>query len=128
MSAEAADRPFLNSHQQFVLARQTKDEIGVQRLGKTRIGDSGRNAVGRENLRSLRAFGKARAERQQRNRRAFRDNAPASDRKRHTARGKLDADTIAARIAQRGGRSSICAAVATMCTSSASSAAAMMTN
>jgi hypothetical protein len=62
MRAEAADRPFLNSHQQFVLARETKDEIGVQRLGKTRIGDGGRNAVGRENFGSLRAFGEARAE------------------------------------------------------------------
>jgi hypothetical protein len=60
--AEAADRPFLDSHQQFVFACETEDEIGVQRLGKTRIGDGGRNAVRRKNFGSLRALGKARAE------------------------------------------------------------------
>ena len=62
-----------------ILAGETKNEIRVQRFGETCVGHGGRNAVGRENFRSLRAFGEAGAERQQRNGRAFRDDAAASD-------------------------------------------------
>src|SRR5437764_112455 len=57
--AEAADRAFLDRDQHLVLAGQTIDEIGVERFGKTRIGDGGRQAIGVELLRRVDTLAKA---------------------------------------------------------------------
>ena len=44
IGAEAADRAFLDGDQHLVLARQPQHQVGVERLGKARVGDRGRQA------------------------------------------------------------------------------------
>ena len=41
MGAEAARCAFLDGDQHFMFARQTADQVGVERLGKACIGDGG---------------------------------------------------------------------------------------
>ena len=96
-------------------ARQLADQVHVQRLGEARIGDGGRQAEAGELVGRRQAFRQPRAERQQRDRRALAHDAALADLKRRAALGQLDADALAARIAEGDGPSSIAAAVATMC-------------
>ena len=48
IGAEAADRAFLDGEQHFVLAGEPQQHVDVERLGKARIGDRGREAIGRQ--------------------------------------------------------------------------------
>ena len=45
MAAEAADRAFLDGDQRFVVARQPQDQVAVQRLGETGVGDGRRQSL-----------------------------------------------------------------------------------
>ena len=62
-----------------MLARQPQDEFAIERLGEACIGDGCRNAVRRERFRRLDAFGEPRAEREQGDRVALRDDAAFAD-------------------------------------------------
>ena len=64
VTAEAADRPFLNRDHNLMFARQPSDEIGVERFGKARIGDRRRQSIGGEFLRRLHALAEPRAKAQ----------------------------------------------------------------
>src|SRR5205085_2913950 len=66
VSAEAADRTFLDGHQHLVLAREPQHEIRIEGLGEARIRDGGRKSQMTELVGSLQAFGEPRAEREQR--------------------------------------------------------------
>ena len=92
-----------------------KDEFAIERLGEACIGDSRRNAVRRERFRRLRAFRKPRAQREQGDRAALRDNAAFPDFERHTDLGHRRRQRHRPVDSERAeGRSSIAAAVATM--------------
>src|SRR3954452_24379726 len=101
MRAEATDRAFLDSDQDFVLARQFQNELEVERFHEARVGDSGRQAMRSQFVGSLLAFGETGAERQQRDRRALADDAALADFQRNADLRHLDATALAARIAQR---------------------------
>src|ERR1700724_4383658 len=97
--AEAANRPFFDGDEHFVLARQTKDEVLVERLGESGIRDRCREPGGVERLGRLEAFHKPGAEREQRNLRALAHDATLADRKRYADLWHVDAHALAARIA-----------------------------
>ncbi len=78
-----------------------KNQICIERLGKTRISDRGRYALRGEQIGCLDAFAKAGAERKQRDGVALPYDAAAADLQRQAAIGKRDTDAVAARIAQR---------------------------
>ena len=96
--AEAADRPFLHGDQDFVFAGQLVDQLEVQRFGKSRIRDGGREPEFGQLGRSLRAFGETRAERQKRDLVALADDASLADFERDARFGNGHADPVAARI------------------------------
>ena len=84
------------------LRASRENQVGVERLGETGVGDRCGNALRRKHVRRLQAFAEPRAERQQRDGVAFADDAAAADLERHAALGQRDADAVAARIAQGG--------------------------
>ena len=102
--AEATDRAFLDRDDDLVLTHQAGDEVGIERLGEARVSDRGREPVGAELLRRLEAFLQARTKAQKCDRRAFLDDAAASDLQRDALFRHFDADPVAARKAQRRGR------------------------
>ena len=61
MSGEAADRIFFHRDQHFMLARETTDEVRIERLAEARIGNRRRKAAGLKLIRGLQRFMKARA-------------------------------------------------------------------
>ena len=79
IGAEAADRAFLDGDQHLVLARQPQQQIGVERLGKARIGDRGRQAERGQFVGRLQAFAEPRAVGQQRHLVAFAHDAALAD-------------------------------------------------
>ena len=83
LGAEAADRAFLDGDQHLVLAREPQQQIGVERLGETGVGDRGGEAAGGEFLGGLQAFAEPRAERQERDLRALANDAALADLKRN---------------------------------------------
>ena len=101
MRAEAADRALLDGDQKLVLGGEAQDELAVERLGEPRVGDGGRKAARRKLLGRLQRLGEARAERQDRDPRALAHDPALADRQRLAALRHLDADAVAARIAQR---------------------------
>ena len=127
IGAEPADRAFLDGDQHFVLAREPQHQIGVERLGEARVRDGGRKP---ERASSSAAF------RHSASRVPNESSATLCLRARcGPCRSRAARRTPASRrrrlrradSAARDGRSSIATCVATMCTSSASSAAAMIT-
>ena len=109
-------------------AHQLEDQLAVERLGEPRVRHGRPDAARAQRLGRLQALRQPRAEGQDRDALPFQHDAPAPDLQRHAALGQLHARPL--RRAESGttiGRSSIAAAVATMCTSSASSAAAITT-
>ena len=103
MAAEAADRAFLDRHQHFVVARRAAcQQLAVERLGETRIGDARRNRraprVPRRPSAPRRAACRARGSPPDRPRGA---SVPCRWRAARPPSGMLDADPVAARIAQR---------------------------
>ena len=102
MRAEAADRAFLDRDQHLVVAREAQDQIAVERLGEARIGDRRRQAARGELLGRLQRLGEPRAERQDRDARCLRAGCGPCRSRSGTPRSRqLDADALAARIAQR---------------------------
>ncbi len=95
--AEAADRAFLDRDDDLMRAYKAVDQVGIERLGETRIGDRGREPVGAELLRRLQAFLQARAVAEQRDGRALLDDAAAADLERHALFRHFDADAVAPR-------------------------------
>ena len=83
-------------------ARQPPDQRRVERLGEARIGD--RCRAGRRPAScsaACQALGQPRAEAQERDRGALAQDAALADRERLAVLGELDADALAARIAER---------------------------
>ncbi len=87
----------------WFLARRS-NKIRIERLGETRIRNGRGQPVRRQRLGRLHAFREPRTVGQQRNRAAFAQNPALADFKRNADLRQIDADTIAARIAQRRGR------------------------
>jgi hypothetical protein len=100
--AEAADAAFLDGQQHLVLARQALHQPGVQRLGEARIGDRGGKAMRRQLVRRPQAFLQARAVGEDRDGVAFPQHAPLAERQHRAALRQLDAEPLAARIAEGG--------------------------
>ena len=86
-----------------MIARQAKQHVDIERLGEARIGDSGRQAPRGQQIGGLQTFRQAGAERQDRHGRALADDAALADLQRLGDLGDRDADTLAARIAERRG-------------------------
>src|SRR5262245_24661344 len=63
MTAESADRTFFDGDQHFVLTREIENEIAIERLHETGIGDRRGQAESRKMIRSLQRFGQPGAER-----------------------------------------------------------------
>ncbi len=82
-------------------AREPADQILVERLCETRVGDGGRQAERGELVGGLEAVGKPRAERQDGDGGTLAHDAAAADLERNADVGEFDADAFAARIAQR---------------------------
>ena len=80
-----------------------RDQIGVERLGEARIGHRGAEALGAEILGRDQAFAEARAEVQDRDLGALAQDAALADLERRAPRRQLDADALAARIAEGRG-------------------------
>ena len=104
------------------------DQLDVERLGEAGVGDGGREAPRRQHVGGLQALGQARAEGQDGDGGALAHDAALADLQRLGDARDLDADALAARIAEGAGpvvdlrrRWRPCA------TSSASSAAAIRT-
>ncbi len=97
MAAEPADRAFFHRDQDFVFARQVKNEIPVERLHEAGIGDSRREAKGSELFCCLQGFGQSRAERDDSNRSAFAKDAALADRQQRTLGWYFDARALASR-------------------------------
>src|SRR5262249_11058774 len=93
---------FLDSDEHFVLAREPKEEVDVERLGKARVGDRGRKPERGKLVRRFEAFGKTRAEREQRHFGAFAQYAPLADLERLAFARQRYTHAFAARVAQRG--------------------------
>ncbi len=74
-----------------------------ERLHEARVGDGGRQAEGSELVGGLQAFAETRAERQRAPPPCLRARRAPSDLERHALGRQLDADALAARIAQRRG-------------------------
>ena len=100
MRAEAAGRAFLDGDQELVRRGQLEDEFAVEGLGEARVGDRGRKAARRELLRRLQGFAEPRAKRQDRDPRALAHDAALADRQNLALLRQVDADALAARIAQ----------------------------
>ncbi len=100
---EAADRALLDRDQHLVLAYQAADQVGVERLGKAGVGHRGAEPLGRQILGRHQAFGEPRAEAQDRDLAALAHDAALADLERCAARRQLDADALAARIAEGRG-------------------------
>ena len=66
MRAEAANGALLDGHQHLVLARQAQQQVGVERLGKARIGHRGGEAERGQLVGSFQAFAQPRPIGQQR--------------------------------------------------------------
>ena len=80
---------------------QPTDQFLVERLGKTKVGNGGRQAFGFKQIgRFFRLF-EARAERQDGDRLALPDDAALADLQRLRDGGQREAAAIAARIAHR---------------------------
>ena len=77
--AKAADRAFLDRDQDFVVRGEPANEIVIERLGETRVGDRRRDAVGREILGGFQSLGQACAEGQDRDLVAFAQDPAAAD-------------------------------------------------
>ncbi len=101
MRAEAADRAFLDRHDQLMIGGEAQDQIAVERLGEARVGDGRRKPARRQFLGRLERFGEPRPKRQDGDPRAAAQHAPLADRQGNAALGDLDADAVAARVAQR---------------------------
>ncbi len=71
MRAEAASRAFLNGDEKLMRRRQSENELSVEGLGEARVGHGGRQAASREFVRRLQGLAEPRAERQDRDPRAF---------------------------------------------------------
>ena len=100
VGAEAADRAFLDGDQHLVLAREPQQQVGVERLGKARIGDRRRQAERGQFVGGLQAFAEPRAVGEQRDLVAFAQDAALADLERHAFRRHRHAEAFAARIAQ----------------------------
>ena len=81
-----------------MLAGQPLDQVEIERLGETRVGDGGRQPELGQLGRGLRAFGEACAERQDGDRVALADDPPLADLERDARFGHRDADAVATRI------------------------------
>ena len=102
LRAEAADRAFLDGDEHVVFARQLEHQIGVDRLGETRVGHRRGQAVRLQRVGRLQAFAEPGAEREQGDGRAFAHDATLADFQRNADGGQIDADTVAAREAEGG--------------------------
>src|SRR5258708_21750362 len=100
MGGKAADRPFLDGDEHFVLAREPKEEFGVEGLDEASVGDGGRKSERCKLVRRLEAFGKPRAEREQRYFAALAHHAPLADLEAGPFRRQRHAHAFATRIAQ----------------------------
>ena len=79
MAAETAHGALLDGDQRLVIAGQGQDQIAVQRLGKTRVGDRGRDAPRHQRFARGHHLGQARAEGQDGDALALRDHAALAD-------------------------------------------------
>src|SRR5262249_58667112 len=78
---KTADSPFLDGDEHLVLAREPKEQLGVEGLGEAGIGDRGRKSERGKLVRRFEAFGKSRPEREQRHFGALAQHAPLADLK-----------------------------------------------
>jgi hypothetical protein len=101
------------------------DQRRIERLGEARVGQRDGKALRLQLPHGLPRLGQMCAEGQDRHVMAFLQHATLADLQHVAGLRHLDAHTLPARIAQRDGAASWAAAVAIMCTSSASSAQAM---
>jgi hypothetical protein len=128
MGAEAADRRLLDRHRDLVRREQPPDQLFVERLGEAQVGDRGRQAARVELVGGLQRLGEPGAERQDRDLLALAHDPALADLEPLRRLGQRDAGAV--RRADSGPRSGgrrCNAAVWTMWTSSASSAAAITT-
>ncbi len=79
MAGEAADGAFLDRHQHLMLARQAADHVLVERLGKARVGDRGREAGSLQIFRRQQTVCQTRAEGEECHLGAFLDDAALAD-------------------------------------------------
>src|ERR1700730_6102661 len=101
MRPEAADRALLDGDQYFVLAREPQEKIDVEGLGEPGIRDSCGEAQGGKLIGCLETFGKPGAEREERDLGALAHHSALPDFERLALARHCQADTFAARIAQR---------------------------
>eukprot|EP01033_Poteriospumella_lacustris_P022124 gene22124-gene22114 len=99
--AEAAHGPFLHRQQRLMLPGQMTNQVLVQRLGESRVGDCGREAHGAELVLSDQAFGQPRAEGQKRDARTLPNQPTAPDLQRRRDGRDRDAGPLSARVADR---------------------------
>ena len=102
VGTEAADRPFLDRDQDFMLARQALDQVGIERFGKPRVRHRRRQPERREFFRGARTFGKAGSEREKCNLAALADNSALADLEGYADLRHVHPDPVAARIAEGG--------------------------
>src|SRR5262245_28266774 len=96
MAAEAADRAFLDGHEDLMVTGESANEVGIQRLHKACIRNGCREAECRELVGRLQALCEPRAKRQQGSYRAFADDTPFADLKNCTLGRHFDANTLSA--------------------------------
>ena len=85
-----------------MLAREPKQQVGIERLRETGIGNRGRKSKRGKLVGRLEAFGEPGTEREQRHLGAFAQYASLADLERPAFRRHRHAHALAARIAQRG--------------------------
>src|SRR5436309_8684506 len=79
MGGKAADGPFLDGDEHLVLAREPKEQLGIEGLGEAGISDGGRKSKRGKLVSRFEAFSKPRAEREQRYFGALAQHAPLAD-------------------------------------------------
>src|SRR5215475_3151469 len=101
LTAEPPDRALLYRDNDLVLARQSVNQVGVERFGESRVRNRRRKTVSAELLRSLQGFGQAATEAEQRDLGPFPHNTPSADLERDSPFGERHADPVATRITHR---------------------------
>ena len=101
VAGEAADRAFLDGDEHLVLAREPKEQLGIEGLGEAGISDGGRKSKRGKLVSRFEAFSKPRAEREQRYFGALAQHAPLADFEGDAFRRPRHAHAFATGIAQR---------------------------
>ena len=103
MAAEAAHGTLFDGDERLMVAGQLQDQVAVERLGETGVGDGGCDALLRQCLGRLAHFLQAGAEVQDGDAVALCDHAAAPDLKHLAALGQIHAHPFAARKAESAG-------------------------